>query len=125
MSRFDCPMTWIGGGKTTRFHIAENGMSVPMTLMLEPQEGESIYDPTCGSGGMLLSAAVEVKRQGREWRNLKLFGQERNLLTSAIARMNLFLHGFEDFQIVRGDTLAEPKLIEDGKLSRIGAKPLL
>jgi len=89
-----------------------------MTLMLEPQEGESIYDPTCGSGGMLLSTAIEVKRQGREWRNLKLFGQERNLLTSAIARMNLFLHGFEDFQIARGDTLAEPKLIEAGKLRR-------
>lgn len=87
-----------------------------MTKMLEPKEGESIYDPTCGSGGMLLSCAVEVKRQDGEWRSLRLFGQERNLLTSAIARMNLFLHGFEEFQVVRGDTLAEPKLLEGDKL---------
>jgi type I restriction enzyme M protein len=87
-----------------------------MTVMLEPQERESIYDPTCGSGGMLLSCAVEVKRQGKEWRNLRLFGQERNLLTSAIARMNLFLHGFEDFNIVRGDTLADPKFAEGDRL---------
>ena len=89
-----------------------------MTLMLEPQSGESVYDPTCGSGGMLLSAAVELKRQGREWRDLQLFGQERNLLTSAIARMNLFLHGFEDFQIERGDTLAEPRLVKDDHLQQ-------
>lgn len=87
-----------------------------MTVMLDPKEGEAIYDPTCGSGGMLLSSAIEVKRQGREWRNLKLYGQERNLLTSAIARMNLFLHGFEDFQIVRGDTLSEPKLLDGDRL---------
>ena len=87
-----------------------------MTQMLEPKEGESIYDPTCGTGGMLLSCAVEVKRQGGEWRTLRLYGQERNLLTSAIARMNLFLHGFEEFKIVRGDTLAEPKLLNGDRL---------
>jgi len=61
-----------------------------MTELLEPQEGESIYDPTCGSGGMLLSCAVRLKDQGKEYRTLKLFGQERNLITSSIARMNLF-----------------------------------
>lgn len=87
-----------------------------MTDILQPQERESIYDPTCGSGGMLLSAAAWLKENGKEFRNLKLFGQERNLLTSAIAKMNLFLHGFEDFQIVRGDTLADPKFIENDRL---------
>ena len=87
-----------------------------MTRMLQPQEGESIYDPTCGSGGMLLSCAVEVKRQGGEWRTLRLYGQERNLLTSAIARMNLLLHGFEEFQVVRGDTLDAPKLLDGDRL---------
>ncbi len=87
-----------------------------MTLMLAPQPGESIYDPTCGSGGMLLSAVAEIKRQGKEYRTLKLYGQERNLITSAIARMNLFLHGIEDFRIERGNTLAEPKLLEGDKL---------
>ena len=67
----------------------------------EPKPSESIYDPTCGSAGMLLSAVAHLKRQNKEWRNLRLFGQERNLLTSAIGRMNLFLHGIEDFRIVR------------------------
>lgn len=89
-----------------------------MTRLLDPQEGESIYDPTAGSGGMLLSAAMQLKRQGKEWRTLRLYGQERNLITSAIARMNLFLHGFEDFRVERGDTLADPKLLEGDSLRR-------
>ncbi len=89
-----------------------------MTLMLDPQPGESIYDPTCGSGGMLLSCVTELKRQGQESRNVKLYGQERNLMTSSIARMNLFLHGIQDFRIERGDTLADPKFIEGDRLRR-------
>jgi type I restriction enzyme M protein len=89
-----------------------------MTQMLEIQPGESVYDPTCGSGGMLLSAAEELRRQGKEHRTLKLFGQERNLTTSAIARMNLFLHGIEDFEVVRDDTLANPGFIEEDQLRR-------
>lgn len=87
-----------------------------MTQLLAPQAGESIYDPTCGTGGMLISALDEVKRSSGEYRTLKLYGQERNLITSSIARMNLFLHGVEDFEIIRGDTLAEPKHIEGDRL---------
>ena len=87
-----------------------------MTEMLEPEPGESIYDPTCGSAGMLLSAVNHLKRHDREWRNLGLYGQERNLLTSAIGRMNLFLHGIEDFEVVRGDTLAHPAFVEGDRL---------
>lgn len=87
-----------------------------MTLLLEPQPGEAIYDPTSGSGGMLLSAVTELRRRGQEYRTLKLYGQERNLMTSAIARMNLFLHGIEDFHIERGDTLADPKFSEGDRL---------
>jgi type I restriction enzyme M protein len=87
-----------------------------MTQLLAPQAGESIYDPTCGTGGMLISALDEVKRSGGEHRTLKLYGQERNLMTSSIARMNLFLHGVEDFQIIRGDTLADPKHIDGDRL---------
>lgn len=87
-----------------------------MTQLLAPQAGESIYDPTCGTGGMLISALDEVKRSGGEYRTLKLYGQERNLITSSIARMNLFLHGVEDFEIIRGDTLADPKHIEGDRL---------
>ena len=89
-----------------------------MTLMLEPQPGESVYDPTCGTGGMLLSAAVELRRQGQEYRSLRLYGQELNLMTSAIARMNLFLHGIEDFKIERGNTLSDPKFTEGDHLRR-------
>lgn len=82
-----------------------------MTLMLEPQPGESVYDPTCGTGGMLISTAAELKRQGKEWRNLRLYGQELNYGTSAIARMNLFLHGIADGHIAHGDTLARPTFL--------------
>ena len=87
-----------------------------MTEMLDVQPGESVYDPTCGSGGMLMSCVAHLRKQGKEWRNVRLFGQERNLMTSSIARMNCFLHGIEDFRIERGDTLAEPKLVEGDKL---------
>ena len=89
-----------------------------MTEMLDVQPGETVYDPTCGSGGMLLSCIAHLRRQGKEWRNVKLYGQERNLMTSSIARMNCFLHGIEDFRIERGDTLAEPKLVEGDRLQR-------
>ena len=89
-----------------------------MTEMLDVQPGESVYDPTCGSGGMLLSCIAHLRNQKKEWRNVKLYGQERNLMTSSIARMNCFLHGIEDFRIERGDTLSEPKLVEGDRLQR-------
>ncbi|MPZ47288.1 MAG: N-6 DNA methylase [Betaproteobacteria bacterium] len=81
-----------------------------MVNILDPREGESIYDPACGTGGMLLDAVQHVRESHGDDRTLwgKLFGQEKNLTTSAIARMNLFLHGASDFQIVRGDTLRQP-----------------
>lgn len=89
-----------------------------MTELLKPESGESIYDPTCGSAGMLISSIAYLKGQKKEWRNVSLYGQEINALTSAIARMNLFLHGIEDFHIVNGDTLAAPAFIERGKLQQ-------
>jgi len=81
-----------------------------MIEILDPKEGESIYDPACGTGGMLLAAIDHVTRQGGDPRTFfgKIYGQEKNLTTSAIARMNLVLHGIEDFQIVREDTLRNP-----------------
>ena len=88
-----------------------------MTKMLEPQPSESVYDPTCGTGGMLISCAAELKNQGREFRSLKLYGQEMNYTTGSIAKMNLFLHGIEDGRIEHGDTLAQPKFVdENGRL---------
>lgn len=89
-----------------------------MTELLKPQSGESIYDPTCGSAGMLISSIAYLKDQKKEWRNVSLYGQEINALTSAIARMNLFLHGIEDFHIVNDDTLASPAFIERGRLQQ-------
>jgi len=89
-----------------------------MTLIMAPKPGESIYDPTCGSGGMLLSCVNKLKTDGKEYRSLKLYGQELNLMTSAIARMNMFLHGIEDFKIVRGDTLKHPGFLEKDKLKK-------
>ncbi len=89
-----------------------------MTEMLDVQPGESVYDPTCGSGGMLLSCITHLRRQKKEWRNVRLYGQERNLMTSSIARMNCFLHGVEDFRIERGDTLAEPKFVTGDRLQQ-------
>lgn len=76
---------------------------------LKPDEGMSIYDPTCGSGGMLLEAVHHLERQGKNSKSLSLFGQERNLNTWAICQMNLFLHDIDDAQVARGDTLLEPK----------------
>ena len=89
-----------------------------MTMLMDPQPGESVYDPTCGSGGLLLNCALHLKEEGKEYRTLKLYGQEINLLTSAIARMNMFMHGIEEFKIVRGNTLSNPGLLENDELKK-------
>lgn len=80
-----------------------------MVRILDPQPGETVHDPACGSGGMLVEAIGEVREAGGDPRTLRLYGQEVNLTTAAIARMNLFLHEIEDFAILRGDTLRDPK----------------
>lgn len=87
-----------------------------MTELLQPRSGESIYDPTCGSAGMLISAIAYLKSHNQEWRNVSLYGQEINQLTSGIAKMNLFLHGVKDFRVVNDDTLKNPAFIEAGRL---------
>lgn len=89
-----------------------------MTEILQPQSGESVYDPTCGSAGMLISTIAHLKRYGKEWRNLQIYGQEINQLTSAIGKMNLFLHGIEEFYIVNDDTLKNPAFIENGQIKQ-------
>ena len=89
-----------------------------MTMIMDPQPGESAYDPTCGSGGLLLNCALHLKEEDKEYRTLKLYGQEINLLTSAIARMNMFMHGIEEFKIVRGNTLSNPGLLEHDELKK-------
>ncbi len=93
-----------------------------MAEILEPKAGESIYDPTCGTGGMLISCIARCKTRGstaphpENWREIKAYGQEQNALTSSVARMNLFLHGVEEFRIINDDTLLRPGFLEAGKL---------
>ena len=87
-----------------------------MAQMLEPKAGETIYDPTCGTGGMLISCLAEVKRNGGDTRTIGLYGQELINITAAIARMNLVLHGVSDFDIRSGNTLHEPALIVGDRL---------
>ncbi len=91
-----------------------------MVRLLAPRGGETIYDPACGTGGMLLAAVQHVRDAGGRVESLygKLYGQEKNLTTSAIVRMNLLLHQIEDFQVARGDTLREPKFLEGDALMR-------
>lgn len=90
-----------------------------MIDILDPKETETIYDPACGTGGMLLAAVQHIKETHGDVKRLwgKLYGQEKNLTTSSIARMNLFLHGVEDFQVVRGDTLRNPAFFDGDRLA--------
>ena len=89
-----------------------------MTEILKPQPGESVYDPTCGSAGMLISCIHYLREQGAEWRGMKCYGQEINPLSPAIGKMNLFLNGVTDFKIVNADTLKHPAFIENGQLKQ-------
>lgn len=88
--------------------------------ILDPQEGESVYDPACGTGGMLIEVIEHVKAAGGSPKTLwgKLYGQEKVLATSAIARMNLLLHGVEDFKIIREDTLRNPAFYTGNRLAK-------
>ena len=87
-----------------------------MAEILEPKSGESIYDPTCGTGGMLISCIARCKAKNENWREIKAYGQEQNALTSSVARMNLFLHGVEEFRIINDDTLLRPGFLNAGQL---------
>jgi type I restriction enzyme M protein len=81
--------------------------------ILHPEPGEAVYDPACGSGGMLVATINQVRESGKDHRTLRVYGQEVNLTTASIARMNLFLHEIEDFDIKRGDTLRAPAFKEN------------
>jgi len=94
--------------------------------MLAPKEGMRICDPTAGSGGMLIECAHYLERRKQNRKNLSLYGQEKNLGTWAICKMNMLLHGLPDARIEKGDTIRDPKLREDGELmlfDRVIANP--
>lgn len=84
--------------------------------ILDPQPGESVYDPACGSGGMLIESVRHMRNDSLCCGNI--FGQEKNVTNAAIAKMNLFLHGASDFNILQGDTLREPKILQGGTVAR-------
>ncbi len=108
-----------GGQRGGEFYTPKEVVRL-MVACLNISEGMSVYDSTCGSGGMLLEAYRAVERDGKNPRLLSLFGQERNLNTWAICQMNLFLHDIDDADVRRGDTLSEPKhlVTEGGKAIR-------
>ena len=85
-----------------------------MVMLLDPQAGDTVYDPACGTGGMLIEAIRHIDNDHMTFG--KIYGQEKNLSTSAIARMNLFLHGAREFKIVQGDTLVDPSFTEGNHL---------
>ena len=89
-----------------------------MAQILEPQSGESIYDPTCGTGGMLISCLAEAKRNGNDTRTMGLYGQELIAITASIARMNLVLHGVSDFKVLSGNTLSTPGFVSGDTMQR-------
>lgn len=82
--------------------------------LMDPKRGETVYDPACGTGGMLIEAIRYMKDDKLTYG--RIYGQEKNLSTSAIARMNLFLHGAKDFKVTQGDTLRSPNFHESDKL---------
>jgi type I restriction enzyme M protein len=84
--------------------------------LLEPKDTDRICDPPCGSGGMLIECAKYVERHGGDPRKLVLHGQEKNLGTWAICKMNMLLHGLPDARVEKGDTIRNPRLVKDGAL---------
>lgn len=97
-----------------------------LVKLLKPQAGMRIYDPTVGSGGMLIQTRNYLADQGGNPANLSLYGQEMNLNTWAICKMNMFLHGVQSADIRKGDTLGNPQHTEGGTLmtfDRVIANP--
>lgn len=105
-------------GNTAQEFYTNRTVVTLMAEILQPKPDESIYDPTCGSGGMLVKCLDFIRQKGEPWQGVKVFGQEINALTSSIARMNLYLNGVEDFSIVREDTLAHPAFVEGSHLRK-------
>ncbi len=104
--------------KAGEFYTPRSVVSL-MVNILDPNPGDTVYDPACGTGGLLLETLQHVRENGGDDRLMlgRLFGQEKNLTTAAIARMNLFLHGAEDFNIIRGDTLRQPAFVSGDRLA--------
>ncbi|WP_406843494.1 N-6 DNA methylase [Flavobacterium soyae] len=114
-----------GGKKGGQFYTPNQVVRLLVQLM-KPEEGMSIYDPTAGSGGMLIQAHQYIEEQGQDANNLELFGQEMDPTVVAICKMNIILHNISKYTIEYGDTLEDPLNVKDGKLiqfDRVIANP--
>ena len=105
-------------GNTAQEFYTNRTVVTLMAEILQPKPNESIYDPTCGSGGMLVKCLDYLRQKGEPWQGVKVFGQEINILTSAIARMNLYLNGVQDFSIACADTLENPAFVDGSQLRK-------
>ncbi|MDC3394409.1 type I restriction-modification system subunit M [Planktomarina temperata] len=97
-----------------------------LVSLLKPTSGMRIYDPTAGSGGMLIQTRNYLIDQGENPKNLSLYGQEMNLNTWAISKMNMFLHDVFNADLRKGDTLGDPQHTSGGELmsfDRVIANP--
>ncbi|MGM0497512.1 MAG: type I restriction-modification system subunit M, partial [Bacteroidota bacterium] len=100
-------------GKKGGEFFTPSEVSELISRLVKPKENDRVYDPTCGSGSLLLKTAKKAKGG-----KVALYGQERNGQTHALCRMNMFLHKFDDANVVWGDTLSNPLFLEDGKLMK-------
>ncbi len=104
------------GKKGGEFYTPKEVVTL-LVEILDPKEKMRICDPTCGSGGMLVQSVYHLREGGQNPNNISLFGQERNLGTWAICKMNMLLHGLLSARLEKGDTLRSPKLtVEQGQL---------
>ncbi len=100
-------------GKKAGEFYTPGQVSTLLAKLLSPKKGNTICDPACGSGSLL----IKVGREADE-RDFALFGQESNGTTHALCRMNMFLHGMDNFRIEWGDTLRNPRLVEGDQLMK-------
>lgn len=100
-------------GKKGGEFFTPSQVSELLSRLVKPTENDRIYDPTCGSGGLLLKAYKKVPNK-----KVAIYGQEKNAQTWALATMNMFLHGVDDAKIWNGDTLSNPLNLEDDKLMK-------
>lgn len=109
-----------GKGKTAGEFYTPREVAYLMAYCLDPKEGEEIYDPAVGSGGLLIKnhLVLKEKTKGNIKKPLKLYGQERDATTYALAKINMFIHNIEETDIRLGDTLLNPAFIENGKLQK-------
>ena len=105
------------GKKGGEFYTPREVVSL-LVEILDPKEGMRVYDPTCGSGGMLIQSNYHLRERGQNPKNISLYGQEINVGTWAICKMNLLLHGLKDAKIKKGDTIRNPLFLDNGRLMR-------